>query len=314
MHRRLCIRCYAKAIGEVESRYSERLASMAKLIKDRYLAETTVTAEKEDEGIAYHIDGPDSLIPHGGFVKSYCSVPKSLASQENNSLKLLTRREISRYRVLDSDVSEVLGDIMRQNWYANKWGVNYLTHRELDLDVIRRYEEPAGRRHRIAPIAPLSPTMLAHSVPVIETVGLKDIIKLRKKEGAAFELYRDAVSKTLKQHPHSTLIEQQDLFNDVRRPEIAKINSVVRNSRKLLIQSIMQDVVVASGAIGIGFFSGLLPPMIGAAAVGLGSIHYSPKFVRKLTELCAEPPRAMESRYYFLWKVSKVGGESIDAI
>ena len=154
---------------------------------------------------------------------------------------------------------------------------------------------------------PLPPTVLSHSLPVVDDIAIGKILQLRKAEGAAFDVYREALRNALKQNKTLTLAKQIQLFDDVIRPEIAKIELAVRRSRKLLVKSLAQDVIVASGAVVIGLFSGLLPHEIGTAALGLGGLHYSPKFVSKLTELCAEPRQAMDSRYYFLWKVRRLG-------
>jgi hypothetical protein len=188
--------------------------------------------------------------------------------------------------------------MLRSDWYGSQSGLNPLTNREISLEAIQYFE---GKPHRPT----TNPTMFSHFLPIVDAVEIKRILKLRNEEAGAFERYRDAISKNLRKHPKATVREQVQLFDDVIRPEIAKIDAAVRRSRKLLVRSIMQDVVVISGAIGIGAFSGLLPPAIGLAAAGLGSLHYSPQFVRKLTELCSEPKQAMDSRYYFLWKVRR---------
>lgn len=310
MHHHLCTGCYAKAIGEVESKYSAKLVSIRKLIKEKLLSGTSIEVTQVSDDITYHLRGPDTLLPHGGHLFTSRNVPKAFRSRDLKIPFMLTRREISTYHVLDREIGEIIEDILRQNWYSNQSGVNYLTHREIDLEAIRQFEAGSGRRK----VTSLSPTIFSHSVPIVGEVALNRIVKLRRTEAGAFELYRDAVSKSLQRHRVITLKEQIQLFNDVVRPEIAKIDAAVRRSRKLLMKSIAQDLVVASGAVGIGLFSGLLPHAIGAAAVGLGSLHYSPQFVRKLTELCSEPKPAAESRYYFLWKMKRAGGRHIDMV
>lgn len=72
------------------------------------------------------------------------------------------------------------------------------------------------------------------------------------------------------------------------------------------MKSLAQDVIIAAGGVAIGLFSGLLPPGVGHAALGLGGLHYSRQFVKKLTELCAEPQKATDNRFYFLWKVNRL--------
>jgi hypothetical protein len=310
MHHHLCTGCYAKAIGEVESRYSAKLSSIRKLIKQKLLAGASVEVNQISNDITYHLRGPDTLLPHGGHLFTSRNIPKAFRSRTGKTPFMLTKREISAHHLLDREIGEIIEDILRQNWYSNLPGANYLTHREIDLEAIRHFE--AGSRRR--KVSALSPTIFSHSVPIVSEIALNKIVKLRRTEAGAFELYRDAVSKSLQRNRGATLNEQLQLFNDVVRPEIAKIDAAVRRSRKLLVKSIAQDLIVASGAIGIGLFSGLLPQAIGAAAVGLGSLHYSPQFVRKLTELCGEPKQAAESRYYFLWKMRKAGGRHIEVV
>lgn len=309
LHHRLCTECYAKAIGEVTSTYSERLVTIKSLIRKKFLDGVTVEVIEASGSINYHISGPDEILPHGGFFKPAHKLPKNLNGRRSNTPFKLTRRQISFYGIVDSDISEIIDDIVRQNYYTNMCGTSYLTHRDLDLEVIRSFE--GSSKPRVT--SPVSPTIFSHFLPIIGEVSLEKVVRLRRAEGAAFELYRDAISKALRKNKKMPLRQQVEFFDDIVRPEIAKIDSAVRRSRKLLVKSLTQDMIVATGAIGIGLFSGLLPPEIGAAAVGLGSLHYSPQFVKKLTELCAEPKKAAESRYYFLWKAKKLAPKHVGA-
>jgi hypothetical protein len=88
----------------------------------------------------------------------------------------------------------------RQNYYAAKWGTNYLTQREIDLDIINRCESKPRLIAR-----PLPPTLLSHALPVVDDVEITKILQLRKAESAAFDVYRDALTRALKQNKNLTL-------------------------------------------------------------------------------------------------------------
>lgn len=257
--------------------------------------------------ITYEFTGPDSLLPHGGHYHHSSSIPASLRRRAAEVPFALTKRQVSAHGILNNEINEILYDMIRQNGFSNRYNAGYLTHRELDFDAISQFERGKSRNR----VKAMSPALFSHAIPFIADVELKKLLQLRRNESGAFELYRDILSKNVRKHYNATPTEQAQLFNDVVRPELAKIDAAVRRSRKLLVKSITHDLIVASGAIGIGLFSGLLPLAIGAAAIGLGSLHYSPQFVRKLTELCSEPKEASQSRFYFLWKVRKSANRHI---
>jgi hypothetical protein len=145
-------------------------------------------------------------------------------------------------------------------------------------------------------------TPFFHDVPVLEDIPIGRIMKLRKSEGPAFELYRDSVVKSVRASKGEARKRQHEIFNDVIRPELTKLETSIRRSRKLLRQSVSQDLILAAGAVAIGVFGNFLPPELRMGVGGLGGVHYSTRLVRSMSKLISEPKEALDSRYYFLWK------------
>jgi hypothetical protein len=229
-------------------------------------------------------------------------VPKSISAKHDQVPFKLTPRQAKACGLGRNEIGHIYDDLVQQNYYGNLAGVNYLTQRDIDLDIIRKASVNSGS-NKFPPAT--TPTAFSHALPVVDHIEVRRILALRRAEGAAFAVYREALLKGLNQKK-LTLRQQAEFFRDVIQPEIAKIDLAVRKSKKLLVKSLAQDVVIAAGGIAIGLFSGLLPPNVGTAAVGLGGLHYSRQFVKKLTELCAEPQKAMDNRFYFLWRVKRL--------
>src|SRR5690606_11599909 len=71
------------------------------------------------------------------------------------------------------------------NWLFN---VRYLTDRPVDADLLYLLDEGPRAAHR-----PYLGARVDHTLPFIDGLDTKTILKLRSEEGEAFEVYRDRV-------------------------------------------------------------------------------------------------------------------------
>jgi hypothetical protein len=175
-----------------------------------------------------------------------------------------------------------------------------LTDREIDLDIVTSIGEPDVIRTSKSFLAGLS-----HSIPTIEDVRLDKLIRLRQKEGEAFEVYRDALHRVLNQARALKPEEMRELIDDEIRPEIHKIERTIKNTRRLLVDSLTRDILVSTGYIAIGLFSGFLSPQAAEIVTTLGGLAFAKSVVEKVTQLRTDSGDALENPYYFLWKLKK---------
>jgi len=152
----------------------------------------------------------------------------------------------------------------------------------------------------------VSPSPFSHVVPIIDTVPVSKILKLREAEAPAFELYRQSVSKSLEQAKGNSDALQCQIFYDIVKPELVRLENSIRRSRKLLLKSAAQDLIFAAGSVAIGLFGHFLPPELRVGLGGFGGVHYTHRLMQSMTKLLGDPTEAIHNRYYFLWKLTRL--------
>ena len=142
---------------------------------------------------------------------------------------------------------------------------------------------------------------ITHSLPFIENLDTKTILKLRAEEGEAFNLYRDRVKDFVDGTPVGSR-PLKGAFNDLIRPELNKIDSAVKNARSMVKDSIREDLIFGVGAVTIGISIGIIAPEVGAAVSFMGGSNYLLKILKSYNSLLKEVPAVKENDFYFLWK------------
>ena len=221
-HRRLCMSCYAKALGESSIEYLNKLTASLRFLEARYQKEIAYKVINFDGDIDIEQTGPEDLVPHASAIIKLWEAPKSIMAKRDQVPFKLTARQAKACGMGHGEVTHILDDLLRQNFYGNTVGVSYLTQRDIDLALLRQLE-PNARKAKVSR-GPTTPTAFSHALPVIDQIDVTKILALRKAEGAAFAVYREALVKGLNQKD-LTLSQQMEFFRDVIQPEIAKSNS-----------------------------------------------------------------------------------------
>ncbi len=210
----------------------------------------------------------------------------------------LTPKELTDLGIIEHLIQPVISDMFMSHWYGHFYGANYITDRPADfrLLAVSGDEDLIVRNNALY-------EGLAHVLPVLRTADLSTLVKLRNKEREAFEVYRDALSRVLRSLKDENDPEAvRQALNEEVRPEINKINSVVKNFQRDAQASLITRSLITTGFVGIGLFSGLLPPDIGGLLAALGGYHFVRDVGKKIREWKSTPSLARENRYYFLWK------------
>jgi len=142
------------------------------------------------------------------------------------------------------------------------------------------------------------------SLPILEGISARDLIQLRREEGAAFERFRIALRTAIKERvdaseaaaPHQVANE---IIDDILRPAVWDIGQRLHVARKALARKSAVNVAVSAAAVMIGLRAGiplLLPAGI-TAGLGAPTVHYT-KHLDTTSEIEL-------SDMYFLWKLQK---------
>ena len=214
--------------------------------------------------------------------------------------KLLSRDFVRKHNIPKMLFNDVLMDIANQNYYSTRFGTGYLTQRQLDLDLVNALSAKPVRDTNA-----LLSEAFTHEIPVVAGVNLKDLIRIRLNEGDAFQIYRDALAKAINDAKGEDPRKLRQVFRDVVNPELNRLNGALASARKTLVRDSLLAGGVASGLVGVGLFSGILPPNLSAIVTLLGGYHFFEKTTTKLAQIVLEPNDARKNSYYFLWKVAR---------
>ncbi|MDQ3819775.1 MAG: hypothetical protein M3362_19160 [Acidobacteriota bacterium] len=261
--------------------------------------ELDISMAKEDAWI--RISGAENLLEH----------PVGFRTNEKVSVSQRPRRD-GRFRIIGKTRKEIvkdlagwiLVDLIQQDIYCSKGDLNYLTDRELDLSVLEATNDPAKKRFSKALIEGFS-----HSLPFIQNVSLNKLLRLRMEEGESFQVYRDSVSAMLKSLKPADSEKIKEAFEDVVVPELRKIDLTIKNTKKLLRESITSNIIYGTSLVTVGLAGGFLSPDAGKILATLGGFQFGMNALRSLHQLMKEPGSIRDNKFYFLWKARRLADE-----
>jgi hypothetical protein len=308
----LCRSCFDRAWNEAAGN-KPATPDLSFYLISRFAKEAKFTLHEilDDGKPVIHVSAPESLLSCGGFRATGRSL-KDIGI-EGQSVKLpmkLNNRSSAVNYITYELIEQIISDIRTQTTLTKTLGASYLTSREVDFDILDKFGLRSTKRARTT-----NRSIFAHSLPVVDQVSLTHVLKLRSHEGEAFQIYRQAVSRALDVTKSDKGKREQQIFEDLIQPELIKLDSTIRKSRKLLLNSTAQDLVVVAGTMAIGALATALPreiqaigqlsPYIGPLLGAGGSVHYSKRLLQNVVKLCQESDDAINNRFYFLWKLRR---------
>jgi hypothetical protein len=296
----LCEECLAQQVA-LEEETRERLERPRKRLQERYLKNVEVYVVKRENETFLTCQGPEQLLGHS-TVDFMGNLPKPLVEKFAKGEHKVSKRDVRKYGFVDSWVDSIMSDLFRQNIDVYLSRSQYLTDREIDLDVVTSVGEPETIHDCKSLLAGLS-----HTVPAVQGVRLDRLVRLRQKESEAFEVYRDALGRVLNQARALKPKEMRQLIEDEVRPEVHRIEHAVKNARRLLLESLTRDLIVSTGFIAVGLFGGFLSPRAAEVVTTLGGLNFVRSVAEKVSQVQKDPAGVVEKPYYFLWKLKRQG-------
>jgi hypothetical protein len=242
------------------------------------------------------------------IIYTFRKTPKIVKDKyRKNKSTRLTKDEVKKSKAYQIITQSVLDDLYYQDYYSKLYDASILTNRTIDFDLVNATNIANNSQLKFD---------LNHELPFMQNVPLKKLIELRKKEGEAFEVYRDSVSKAIKEaekQTNSVRIKKKEIYNDLIRPELNKIDLTIKNSKKILFGNIKQDLLLGTSFVGIGLATGFMPNNIGQIVSAIGGIKFADQFVSNVRKYLSKPQEVRNNPYYFLWKVKRIAEKSTSA-
>jgi hypothetical protein len=258
------------------------------------------------------IQGPEDVVPHGralwmtGHLPQW--LPKRVADRAASGLAVehtLARSRVRHVERLMHLLSRVADDIAAQHVMSTALGTRYLTNRQVDTVFLQALgENPEHER-----LNRIIGQYLSYEIPIIESVSLSDLLRVRRDDHEAFLVYRDTLKRVIDENivPERRLTgtEAKQLFEDVIRPNLNRMDAKVSSIRKKAARKLARDVVVTGTVLSAGLFTGLVPAQMIGLLSALGGLPVARELVTTLSSAIGTPDEVRGEDLYFLWQVRR---------
>ncbi len=146
---------------------------------------------------------------------------------------------------------------------------------------------------------------MSHYLPSIYSQNVDEMLRLRENEGEAFAVYRDKLTKLIREAKSWNEKEVSEVFRDQVLPEINKLEKAINDWKKKTRESLKQKAIFGSGAVTIGLYSGVLPPDIGQIVAALGGGTAVVGALMDYNKTLKEEHEARSNDFYFLWQMKQ---------
>lgn len=299
----VCKSCLRK-MNAFSRSYERKMDRAEESLLENILTELRYKIKYYKDSTPYiEIDGTNDILEHPLIINIQNDPLDCLKKRLKRKRKSeLTAQEVIDLGIADVMIYPIIDDLITQNHYSNYFNSYYLTSRNIDAQLINQNQN----KNKLNLSNTIS-NSLDHNLPFLPNTDIKKLIRLRKHEGEAFQIYRSSLTNFLT-NIKSKDYNMKQAFKDEIEPEINKINQVIKNSKKLIIADITKDVFVGSTFVSVGLFSHFLPPNIGQLVAGLGGVNYLGKFGDNVKKLATIESEVKTNKYFFVWKLQKLKG------
>jgi len=140
-----------------------------------------------------------------------------------------------------------------------------------------------------------------HIVPFVGDASIESLLKFRKNEGEAFQVYRDKLNKIIKLDSLS-IQDAKEIYSDELKPELNKMNLTLKNNKKVLWGNVKTNIVLATTYVSASLFTGVLPSNIDKIVASVGGIGFAKTISKDIIQMINKP-ELRENEFYFLWKI-----------
>lgn len=296
-----CHDCYTRFQENYLQPFDWNLKTIEPLITEYLIKNIDFHLHWDYDNIGVEISGNNDLLNHPMVVNFLKHVPENLESKAKKGKRIkLGDSEIKDSEVTYFLLNEIERNLSIQDFYSTYYSCHVLTDREFDIKLLKLinkdiYEQNARQGEIIK--------NLNHLVPFIDEVPIKKLIKLRKKEGESFQVYRDKINSLSKSNL-LTIQDSKQIYQDEIRPELNKINLTLKNNKKVLWGNIKSNVFLASTYISTSLFTGILPTNIDKIVASVGGFGFAKNIGQDVLKLIKKP-EVRNNELYFLWKIKQ---------
>lgn len=291
----LCQECLARQIG-IESQAKDLLSSYWDQLISRFCLSTVCTLKRAPDGSLYvAIEGMDDYGSHDEVDVDFVKIPPEYLSLYESQGESRLSRDMLESGGLFAILLPLLNDCFQalvNPYFSNS---SYLTSRSAQIEFLTSTLPVLHPRANEAP----SVRQLFCSLPIAENATVHSILECRARNEESFLLFRDALSKGVKENPldSSNLL---DVKTEVIDPELHKISLVMKNERSRLVTSAGIEAAIGVASFTLGQY-GIVSPADALSIIGAAGEAVACQTVDYLRRT-----KAKENPMYFLWKLNRM--------
>jgi len=298
-----CNDCYRKFQDEYLNDFTNNLRVIEALVEEYIFNNIEFNLILSHGKKCVSISGKNDLLEHPIIISFKKYVPKSLDSLTLKGKKTkLKPIEIKESGMLYYLMNDLVDNLSIQDYFSRYNSAHILTNREFDIAILKiiNGNKPTESivNHRIEILKNIN-----HIVPFLDSVSIDKLLKIRKNEGEAFQVYRDKINKIVKSNSRDSK-EYIDYYQDEIRPELNRITLTLKNNRKLLWGNVKSNIFLASTYVSATLFSGILPSNIDKIVASIGGFGFSKSIGQDIIKMIKKP-EVRDNELYFLWKLQK---------
>lgn len=308
-HHHICPKCInhtiatgnpSAGIKRAITSWDRSTASMIVDVNDELLSLATFTIHRDKRGFFVRIAGGERYYDHERIsVRLSEAPPAQIADSLGRSGRQLSKDEVKALEITTSDIQNIVDDLNSQHYYATKERFNYITRRAADAELLQKHSHVNPR------ISAAAFAALSHPLVYLDGTSVDALLAVRRNDEDAFQGYRDAITKLISTANFTSPAQAREAVDDLVRPEVNKIESTLKRTRRSLVKSFARDLVVAAGAVSIGVFAGIVPETMQAIATATGGVLGAKTIASQALGIFAKPAAVTENQFSFLWQIKR---------
>ncbi len=275
--------------------------------EDRFAVYSEAPESQDDDSPAFTIKGPSDFLEHGQMGRDFYEVPRWLKGWRGRKRqKKLSKAMVRRSDLVSELFDDMAFDVAIQQVLGLKYDAKYLTNLPGEAMILSRLN-PAD--DYFARCRETLCAELTHEVPLLADIPMRTVLRVRSEEPEAFLQYRAAmdsiVSGYIKRRRVVGRKEAREIYSDILRPEILRLDSQAKAIRRATIRKATAKAVVAAGVVGLGIFGGFLPTQMAEIIKAVGGVSLLRELGEAFAAVEKNPAEIKNSNFYFLLRLAQ---------
>lgn len=229
-------------------------------------------------------------------VIEFAILPNKLSRYIKKIPHKFNAEEIKKLDLVELILEPTFNDLILQKYSIDIYKLSYLTDKKIDSEIIEAINSKDKNCNNSIVNG------LIHSLPFLNGVDIKKVLKIRNEENNVFESYRCATRNVIREAEGiNNKRFLKEAMEDILVPEIINIENIINNNKKYFRKKASSKIIFTSVAISIGIIGNKIG--IDDQIIKMLAPFAVKDIYDDLMSASNIPIEARNNNYYFLWKI-----------